>query len=120
VTLHERLRARFLPCAFAENEGAGGLIVRARPAPLSASTISPPTPRPSREASRKQPADGGRIHVVRAGNISLRLAGSQASECLLPLMGIQLRRSTETNPTGLRAISALSGSGTDELALELG
>jgi hypothetical protein len=57
-----------------------------------------------------QPTDCRRIHIVGSGNIGLRLAGSQTGKCLLPLMGIKLKRSTETNPTGLRALSALSGS----------
>jgi hypothetical protein len=69
-------------------------------------------------ASNRKPADRGWIDIVGSRYVGLAFAISKPLECLLPLERCQLRRPTETHPTGPRSLHALIGAGLDQVPLE--
>ena len=71
-------------------------------------------------AGSREPADRGGVDVVGPGDICLRLAGNEALNSLLALVGRHLAGTTELHATGLRTGSAFARSGADQLTLELG
>ena len=58
-------------------------------------------------------------HVVRAGDLGQRLAVRAATERLTLLMRRELRTTAEVDPARLRTGAPLTGTGADQLTLEL-
>jgi len=70
------------------------------------------------ERARFEPPDRGRVNVVAARYIRLRLARSEPLERFLALMGRELRWTAETHATSLCARPALACARANKLALK--
>jgi hypothetical protein len=72
------------------------------------------------ERERLQPRYRRLAHTVGPREIGLRSAFSESLDGFLPLMASQDRRATKPHATSLGALPALTRTGKDQLALELG
>ena len=68
--------------------------------------------------SRLQPPNGSRIDGVTSGDVGLRLAISKAPDGFSPLVGGELRRTTEFDTKGFRSLSAVCCAGENQFAFK--
>ena len=66
----------------------------------------------------RQSGNRALVDTEGARNIGLCFARSESLYRFLPLMGVELRRTTETHAAGLRSLPALSGAGADQFSFE--